>query len=159
MFGLFQLDIYKDALHLASGLWAVAAAALSRRAAILFLRIFGLLYFLDGVVGVFTGSGYLDLSIITQGIRNLPASIGRGALRAGFNENAIFDERNLCGELDAGGGRHLGRLKARSGQWIAAVRAATAIERGIATWPSCRGARRTSRARARLRPPAPRRPR
>jgi hypothetical protein len=75
VFGLFQLDIYKDALHVASGLWAAGAALASRRAAILFLRIFGLLYFIDGVFGTFTGSGYLDLSIVTQGIRNVPASI------------------------------------------------------------------------------------
>ena len=30
VFGLFHLDIYKDALHVASGLWALAAAC-SRR--------------------------------------------------------------------------------------------------------------------------------
>ena len=68
VFGLFKLDIYKDALHVASGVWAGIAALLSRRAATLFLRIFGTLYFLDGVMGVFTGSGYLDLSIITKGV-------------------------------------------------------------------------------------------
>jgi len=69
VFGLFHLDIYKDALHVASGLWALASA-LSRRSAIFFLRVFGTLYFLDGVMGVFTGSGYLDLSIFIDGIRN-----------------------------------------------------------------------------------------
>ena len=31
VFGLFKLDIYKDALHIASGAWAFCAAALSRR--------------------------------------------------------------------------------------------------------------------------------
>jgi hypothetical protein len=67
VFGLFKLDIYKDALHVASGLWAAAAALWSRRAATLFLRIFGTLYFLDGAMGVVTGSGYLDLSILTFG--------------------------------------------------------------------------------------------
>jgi Domain of unknown function (DUF4383) len=70
VFGLFHLDIYKDALHVASGLWAIASA-LSRRSAIFFLRVFGTLYFLDGVMGVFTGSGYLDLSIFIDGIRNV----------------------------------------------------------------------------------------
>ena len=75
VFGLFQLDIYKDALHVVSGLWAATAAALSRRASILFLRIFGVLYFFDGVVGVVTGSGYLDLSIWTIGVRNVPATV------------------------------------------------------------------------------------
>jgi hypothetical protein len=75
VFGLFKLDIYKDALHVASGLWAATAALLSRRAALFFLRVFGTLYFLDGVMGVFTGSGYLDLSIITQGVLNNPPMI------------------------------------------------------------------------------------
>ncbi|MBR0850237.1 DUF4383 domain-containing protein [Bradyrhizobium diazoefficiens] len=70
VFGLFQLDIYKDALHLASAAWAIAAALISRSAAIFFLRAFGTLYFLDGVMGVFTGSGYLDLSIFIDGIRS-----------------------------------------------------------------------------------------
>ena len=70
VFGLFQLDIYKDALHVASGLWAMAAS-LSRRSALFFLRVFGTLYFLDGVMGTFTGSGYLDLSIFIDGIRNV----------------------------------------------------------------------------------------
>jgi hypothetical protein len=70
VFGLFHLDIYKDALHVASGLWALASA-LGRRSAIFFLRVFGTLYFLDGVMGVFTGSGYLDLSIFIDGIRDV----------------------------------------------------------------------------------------
>ena len=74
VFGLFHLDIYKDALHVASGLWALASA-LSRRSAIFFLRVFGTLYFLDGVMGVFTGSGYLDLSIFIDGIRNVSPMI------------------------------------------------------------------------------------
>lgn len=74
VFGLFHLDIYKDALHVASGLWALASA-LSRRSAVFFLRVFGTLYFLDGVMGVFTGSGYLDLSILIDGIRDVSPMI------------------------------------------------------------------------------------
>ncbi|KWV49653.1 hypothetical protein AS156_15915 [Bradyrhizobium macuxiense] len=70
VFGLFHLDIYKDALHLVSALWAFSAALMSRSASIFFLRVFGVLYFLDGVMGVFTGSGYLDLSIFIDGIRS-----------------------------------------------------------------------------------------
>jgi hypothetical protein len=75
VFGLFRLDIYKDALHLASAAWAIAAAAISRQASIFFLRVFGTLYFLDGVMGVFTGSGYLDLSIFIDGIRSTSAFV------------------------------------------------------------------------------------
>ena len=67
VFGLFRLDVYKDTLHVASGLWALVAAFWSRAAAIAFLRIFGILYFADGVMGVVTGSGFLDLSIFTIG--------------------------------------------------------------------------------------------
>jgi hypothetical protein len=72
VFGIFYLDVYKDALHVVSGLWALAAAAISRNASIQFLRIFGTLYFLDGVMGVFTGAGYLDLSIFMDGVRDTP---------------------------------------------------------------------------------------
>lgn len=75
VFGIFHLDVYKDALHVASGLWALAAAIISRNAALQFLRIFGTLYFLDGVMGVFTGSGFLDLSIVIEGVRNVPVSL------------------------------------------------------------------------------------
>ena len=74
VFGLFHLDIYKDALHVASGLWAMAAAC-SRRSALFFLRVFGTLYFLDGVMGAFTGSGYLDLSIFIDGVRNVSPTV------------------------------------------------------------------------------------
>ena len=74
VFGLFHLDIYKDALHVASGIWALAAAC-SRRSAVFFLRVFGTLYFLDGVMGAFTGSGYLDLSIFIEGVRNVSAAV------------------------------------------------------------------------------------
>lgn len=75
VFGLFRLDVYKDALHVASGLWALVAAFWSRRAAIAFLRIFGVLYFVDGLMGVVTGSGFLDLSIVTIGWAQVSALV------------------------------------------------------------------------------------
>jgi Domain of unknown function (DUF4383) len=75
VFGLFALDIYKDALHVASGVWAAVAAMTSRRASEAFLRIFGTLYLADGIMGVFTGSGFLDLSIITEGVRNVSTTV------------------------------------------------------------------------------------
>jgi Domain of unknown function (DUF4383) len=71
-FGVFALDIYDDALHAASALWAGIAAALSTRAARIFLRYFGLLYLTDGLLGLATGSGYLDLGIMTHGMQDLP---------------------------------------------------------------------------------------
>ena len=66
-FGIFALDIYDDSLHLASALWALWAGWSSRSAAVTFLKIFGTLYFLDGLLGVFTGVGFLDLTIFLIG--------------------------------------------------------------------------------------------
>lgn len=71
-FGIFALDIYDDSLHIASALWAGIAAWLSARASRLFLFYFGLLYFADGLLGLVTGSGYLDLGIVNYGIQDLP---------------------------------------------------------------------------------------
>jgi hypothetical protein len=71
-FGIFALDIYDDALHLASATWAAVAAYLSSRASTLFLRLFGTLYLLDGLMGLAIGSGYLDLGVFTYGVPNLP---------------------------------------------------------------------------------------
>lgn len=66
-FGIFALDIYDDALHLVSALWALIAGLMSYRAARTFLILFGLAYLGDGVFGFFTGYGYLDLGIFTNG--------------------------------------------------------------------------------------------
>lgn len=71
-FGLFSLDIFDDALHAASGLWAALAAWTSTRATLIYFRVFGPLYCLDGVLGLFTGSGYLDLGIVMNGVLDLP---------------------------------------------------------------------------------------
>ncbi|NTT88457.1 hypothetical protein [Tabrizicola fusiformis] len=73
-FGIFALDIYDDALHAASALWALGAAVVSARAARLYLLLFGALYLADGVLGLVTGSGYLDLGIFTWGWQDLPFS-------------------------------------------------------------------------------------
>jgi hypothetical protein len=72
VFGIFALDVYDDALHLASALWALAAALISGRAARLFLLLFGVAYLLDGLMGLTLGSGYLDLGILNYGIQDLP---------------------------------------------------------------------------------------
>lgn len=71
-FGIFALDIFDDLLHVASALWAGVAAALSHRASRAFLLYFGILYFSDGLLGLVTGSGYLDLGIVNYGVLDLP---------------------------------------------------------------------------------------
>ncbi len=67
VFGIFALDPYDDALHLASSAWALGAALVSAAAARLFLLLFGAAYLSDGLLGVATGVGWLDLGILTLG--------------------------------------------------------------------------------------------
>lgn len=76
-FGIFALDIFDDALHVASAMWALAAALISQRAARAFLLIFGALYLGDGVFGFFTGYGYLDLGIFTNGSEGMSFTLNR----------------------------------------------------------------------------------
>lgn len=76
-FGIFALDIFDDALHVASALWALGAALASPRAARFFLLVFGGLYLGDGVFGLFTGYGYLDLGIFTHGSEGLSFTLFR----------------------------------------------------------------------------------
>ena len=76
-FGIFALDIYDDALHVASALWALVAGLKSHRAARMFLILFGLAYLGDGVFGFFTGYGYLDLGIFTNGSAGMEFSLPR----------------------------------------------------------------------------------
>lgn len=73
-FGIFALDIFDDALHLISATWAAVAAWMSHTASRKFLHYFGLLYLSDGLLGLATGSGYLDLGIVNYGILDLPFS-------------------------------------------------------------------------------------
>jgi hypothetical protein len=72
LFGLFNLDLYDDSLHLASGIWAAVAAWHSRAWSVFYFRLFGILYFFDGVLGLFAGSGYLDFGIFLYGPLDLP---------------------------------------------------------------------------------------
>lgn len=94
-FGLFTLDLYDHCLHLASGVWALIAGLIGANAARSYFKLFGPLYFLDGVLGLITGSGYLDLGIflygpidmplLTKFFANLPHYIiGGGAIWAGY---------------------------------------------------------------------------
>jgi len=72
LFGLFKLQWWDDALHLGSGLWAAIAAYMSYDASRTYFRIFGPLYFFDGVLGLLTGMGYLDLGIFLHGPMGIP---------------------------------------------------------------------------------------
>ena len=69
-FGIFALDIFDDSLHFFSALWALIAGLMSHRAARIFLIYFGALYFGDGLLGLITGSGYLDFGIFNYGIQD-----------------------------------------------------------------------------------------
>lgn len=67
-FGLFTLDLYDNSLHLFSGLWALAAGLISHVQAVRYFRIFGTVYFFDGVVGCIFGNAYLDFGIFLYGV-------------------------------------------------------------------------------------------
>ncbi|MBP9757257.1 MAG: DUF4383 domain-containing protein [Candidatus Pacebacteria bacterium] len=68
LFGLFALDTYDNSLHGLSGVWALIAASISTRQTILFLKLFGTVYFLDGAMGLALGNAFLDFGIFTNGI-------------------------------------------------------------------------------------------
>lgn len=72
-FGVFALDLFDDALHVASGLWALAAGLISHKASRTFLIWFGALYLADGAMGLVTGSGYLDFGIFVYGWYEYPS--------------------------------------------------------------------------------------
>jgi hypothetical protein len=104
-FGLFALDVFDDLLHAASGLWAALAAWRSTRATVVYFRVFGTLYCLDGLLGLATGSGYLDLGIVRQGVLDLPfvtrllmnlphIAIGGFAVFAGFVLARVWGARD-----------------------------------------------------------------
>ena len=72
-FGIFALDLFDDLLHLVSALWALAASLISHRASKIFLTWFGLAYLLDGLLGLATGSGFLDFGIFVYGFYEYPS--------------------------------------------------------------------------------------
>ncbi len=103
LFGLFALDLYDNLLHGFSGAWALIASIISVRQITLYFKIFGTVYFLDGVVGLFAGNAFLDFSIIKYGIAdntfmvnfllNIPhIIIGGTAMFAGYylSKKAFF---------------------------------------------------------------------
>lgn len=95
LFGLFKLDLIDDALHLGSGIWAAIAAWRSVYASMLYFKLFGSVYGLDGLMGLIFGQGFLDGGIFIHGVTpldfgtrfaaNLPhLLIGGFAVFAGF---------------------------------------------------------------------------
>ena len=107
LFGVFRLTWYNDALHLASAAWAAAAALGGARSARMFLRVFGGLYLLDGLLGLAIGSGYLDLGVVVRGVQVLPLDfkleanaphliLGSVALFAGALGNPKFWRRGAA---------------------------------------------------------------
>lgn len=95
LLGLFRIELKDDILHLASAVWAAAAAWRSARASLRYFQLFGVVYFLDAVVGLLFGQAYLDGGIFVCGITstnpaaNFPANlphvlIGGIAVLVGF---------------------------------------------------------------------------
>jgi hypothetical protein len=86
-----------DIVHLLSGLAGVVVAAWAVRLVPLYLRLIGILYGLDALVGLVVSRGFLDGSLFTQGpgrldfgltnvLINLPHIVLAGiALAAGFS--------------------------------------------------------------------------
>lgn len=72
-FGVFALDLFDDALHVASAIWALLAALISHKASKVFLLWFGAAYLTDGLLGLVTGSGYLDFGIFVYGFYEYPS--------------------------------------------------------------------------------------
>jgi hypothetical protein len=99
VFGIFALDIYDDLLHLASAAWAAVSAYWSRQASKTFLKVFGTLYCLDGLLGLITGSGYLDLGIVIYGVQSLPLGF---KILANLPHIALGGLAAFCGFVLAG---------------------------------------------------------
>ena len=106
LFGLFSLQLHDDLLHLASGVWAGVAAWQSTQASILYFKLFGALYGLDGILGLATGHGYLDLGILlhdpvsldlwTRIAANIPhILIGGLAVYIGFFLSKSYGRKNV----------------------------------------------------------------
>jgi len=72
--GIFCLQWYDDLLHYASGIWAGIAAWRSHKDSVFYFKLFGIIYGMDGLLGLLTGQGYLDGGIFINGYT--PLSLG-----------------------------------------------------------------------------------
>ena len=73
LFGLFSIQLRDDLLHLGSGIWAAWAGWHSLRASVFYFKTFGIVYCLDGILGLITGYGYLDGGIFFARFPAFPA--------------------------------------------------------------------------------------
>lgn len=64
MVGGFDLGAEANLLHVLSGMWALTALWYSRNAMLYYFRLFGTVYFLDGVIGVIAGKAFLNLNLL-----------------------------------------------------------------------------------------------
>ena len=78
VFGLFSLQYFDDLLHVSSGLWALGAGLKSTKSAAFYFKVAGFLYFLDAVLGLLSGQGFLDFGIFQKplGVIDLSTRIG-----------------------------------------------------------------------------------
>ena len=67
LLGLFRIELVDDLLHLGSGIWAALAAWHSTRASVFYFKTFGIIYLLDGIIGLIFGQAYLDGGIFLYG--------------------------------------------------------------------------------------------
>lgn len=81
LFGLFRIELKDDILHLGSAIWAAFAAWRSEWASRFYFRLFGSVYFLDGILGLLFGQAILDGGLFLFGVTsrdilgNLPGNI------------------------------------------------------------------------------------
>lgn len=81
LFGLFRIELKDDILHLGSAIWAAMAAWRSEWASRFYFRLFGSVYFLDGILGLLFGQAILDGGLFLFGVTsrdilgNLPGNI------------------------------------------------------------------------------------
>lgn len=77
--GLFKLDLIDDLLHFGSGVWAMWAAWHSTKQSLIYFKVFGSVYALDGLIGLITQRGILDFGVWLYEFPNLSLAANVGA--------------------------------------------------------------------------------